>query len=125
MGLIDTTFASLPTQLLADWGTNVTYIKAGTTETYNPVTGAVTSTETSLTVRAYIGKIEPKEFEGFYQTTDIKVIIGTSELGTYYPTVRDRIQYTETGVTKVGRIIDIQTYRGDNPVLHTLIVRPQ
>ena len=125
MGLIDTTFASLPTQLLADWGTNVTYIKAGTTETYNPVTGAITSTETSLTVRAYIGKIEPKEFEGFYQTTDIKMIIGTSELGTYYPTVRDRVQYTEAGTTKVGRIIDIQTYRGDNPVLHTLIVRPQ
>jgi hypothetical protein len=125
MGLIDTTFGNLPTQLLADWGTNITYIKAGATETYDPNTGAITSTETSLTVRAYIGKIEPKEFEGFYQTTDIKLIIGTAELGTYYPSVRDRIQYTETGTTKVGRIIDIQTYRGDNPVLHTLIVRPQ
>lgn len=125
MGLIDTTFAALPTQLLADWGINVTYIKAGTTETYNPVTGGITSTETSLTVRAYIGKIEPKEFDGFYQTTDLKIIVGTNELGTYYPTVRDRIQYTEAGTTKVGRIIDIQTYRGDNPVLHTLIVRPQ
>jgi len=125
MGLIDTTFGNLPTQLLADWGTNITYIKAGATETYDPNTGAITSTETSLTVRAYIGRIEPKEFEGFYQTTDIKVIIGTAELSTYYPSVRDRIQYTEAGTTKVGRIIDIQTYRGDNPILHTLIVRPQ
>jgi hypothetical protein len=125
MGLIDTTFGSIPAQLLSDWGTNITYIKAGTTETYSPATGAITSTETSLTVRAYIGKVEPKEFEGFYQTTDIKVIIGTKELGTYYPTVRDRIQYTEGGATKVGRIINVQSYRGDNPVLHTLLVRPQ
>ncbi len=125
MALIDTIFQPIPVSLLADFGQNVTYIKAGTTETYNPVTGSITSTETSTTVRAFIGKIEPKEFEGFYQTTDLKVIIGTSELGTYYPTIRDRIQYTEAGTTKVARIIDINTYRGDNPVLHTLIVRPQ
>lgn len=125
MALIDTIFQPIPASLLADFGQNVTYIKAGTTETYNPATGAITSTETNITVRAYIGKIEPKEFEGFYQTTDLKFIIGTSELGTHYPTIRDRIQYTEAGVTKVGRIIDINTYRGDNPVLHTLIVRPQ
>jgi hypothetical protein len=125
MALIDDIFQPIPASLLADFGQNVTYIKAGTTETYNPATGAITSTETSTTVRAFIGKIEPKEFDGFYQTTDLKVTIGTDELGTYYPTIRDRIQYTEAGTTKVGRIIDINTYRGDNPVLHTLIVRPQ
>lgn len=125
MALIDDIFQPIPASILADFGQNVTYIKAGTTETYNPATGAITSTETSTTVRAFIGKLEPKELDGFYQTTDLKFTIGTIELGTYYPTVRDRIQYTEAGVTKVGRIIDINTYRGDSPVLHTLIVRPQ
>lgn len=125
MALIDDIFKPVPTSLLADFGQDVTYIKAGSTETYSPTTGAITSTETTITVRAYIGKIEPKELDGFYQTTDLKFIIGTAELGTYYPTVRDRVQYTEAGTTKVGRIIDINTYRGDNPVLHTLIVRPQ
>lgn len=125
MALIDDIFKPVPTSLLTDFGQDVAYIKAGSTETYSPATGAITSTETTVTVRAYIGKIEPKELDGFYQTTDLKFIIGTTELGTYYPTVRDRIQYTEAGVTKVGRIIDINTYRGNNPVLHTIIVRPQ
>lgn len=125
MALIDDIFQPIPASLLADFGQNVTYIKAGTTETYNPVTGGITSTETSSTVRAFIGKVEPKELDSFYQTTDLKITIGTNELGTYYPTIRDRIQFTEAGTTKVGRIIDINTYRGDNPVLHTLIVRPQ
>lgn len=125
MALIDDIFQPIPASLLADFGQNVTYIKAGTTETYNPVTGGITSTETSTTVRAFIGKVAPKELDSFYQTTDLKITIGTNELGTYYPTIRDRIQFTEAGTTKVGRIIDINTYRGDNPVLHTLIVRPQ
>ena len=47
------------------------------------------------------------------------------ELGTYYPKAKDSIQYAEDGVNKVGRIISINTSRGDNPILHTVIVRPQ
>jgi len=50
---------------------------------------------------------------------------GNKELGTYYPKVKDSIQYAEDGVNKVGRIISINTSRGDNPILHTVIVRPQ
>jgi hypothetical protein len=124
MGLIDTTFGSIPASILGDWGQNLTYIKAGT-DTYNTTTGTVTSTDTNIPVRALISNATPEEFEGFYQTNDIKIIIGAAELGNYYPGVRDRIQYTESSVTKVGRIISIKTYRGDSPILHTLLVRPQ
>ena len=42
-----------------------------------------------------------------------------------HPNIKDRIQYTEDGVTKVARIISINTSRGDNPILHTFIARPQ
>jgi len=125
MGLIDTTFAPLPTAILADWGQDITYIKTTTPRTYNPTTGSVTGADTNVTVKGVILRLTPRESEGLYQSTDVKVIIGSSELGTYYPTEADRIQYTQAGVTREAKIIAITSYRGDNPVMHTLIVRPQ
>jgi hypothetical protein len=125
MSLVDTTFAAIPAQLLADWGQNVTYLKANTSPTYNANTGEVSGADTSLTVRALIFEAKPEEFESTYQTSDLKVIIGNAELGTYVPSVRDRIQYSQNGSTKTGRIIMCRTSRGENPVVHTILLRPQ
>ena len=125
MGLIDDTFASIPTGILADWGQTITYIKTATPRTYDPTTGNVTGSDTNVTLKGVITRLTPRESEGLYQTTDLKVIIGNSELGTYYPTEADRIQYTQAGATREAKIISITSYRGDSPVMHTLIVRPQ
>ena len=125
MGLIDTTFAPIPTSVLNDWGQTITYIKTTTPRTYDPTTGAVTGADTTVQVKAVITRLNPRESEGLYQTTDLKVIIGTAELGTYYPTEADRIQYTQDSVTREAKIIAITSYRGDNPVMHVLIARPQ
>lgn len=125
MGLIDTTFASIPASILNDWGQTITYIKTTTPRTYNPTTGAVTGADTNVTVKGVITRLNPRESEGLYQSTDIKVIIGAAELGSYYPTEADRIQYNQDGVTREAKIIAITSYRGDNPIMHTLIARPQ
>jgi hypothetical protein len=125
MGRIDTTFAPIAGPLLRDWGQDITYIKTNTPRTYNPTTGAVTGADTNVTVRALIVRLNPRESEGLYQTTDIKVIIGSAELGTYYPTEADRIRYLQDGAIREAKILNVTTYRGDNPVLHTLIARPQ
>ena len=125
MGLIDTTFAPIPTAVLNDWGQTITYIKTATPRTYDPTTGTVTGADTNVSVKAVITRINPRESEGLYQSTDLKIIIGTAELGTYYPTEADRIQYTQDGATREAKIIAITSYRGDNPVMHTLIARPQ
>jgi hypothetical protein len=125
MSQIDTVFQSIPAPLLKDWGQTITYIKTSTPRTYDPTTGNVTGADTNVTVKGVITRVNPRESEGLYQTTDLKVIIGTAELGTYYPTEADRIQYLQAGVTREAKIIAITTYRGDNPVLHTLIARPQ
>jgi hypothetical protein len=125
MGLIDDTFAPIPTSVLADWGQNITYIKTTTPRTYDPTTGNVTGSDTNVTVKAVITRVTPRESEGLYQATDVKFIFGSSELGTYYPTEADRIQYTQAGVTREAKIIDVNTYRGDAPVLHIVIARPQ
>jgi hypothetical protein len=125
MGLIDTTFAPIPTSLLNDWGQTLTYIKTATPRTYDPTTGNVSGADTTVSVKGVIIRLSPRESEGLYQSTDLKILIGSSELGTYYPTQADRIQYTQAGATREAKIIAITTYRGDNPIYHSLIVRPQ
>ena len=125
MGLIDDTFKPLPTAILADWGQTITYIKTTTPRTYNPTTGAVTGADTTVSVKGIISRITARESEGLYQSTDLKVIIGAAELDNYYPTEADRIQYTQDSVTREAKIINVNSYRGDSPVMHTLIVRPQ
>ena len=125
MSKIDDTFSEIPTKIFADWGQDITYIKTTTPRTYDPNTGSVFGADTNVTVRGIISRLTPRESEGLYQTTDVKILIGTSELGDYYPTEADRVQYPQAGVTREAKIINVLTYRGDNPVYHTLIVRPQ
>lgn len=125
MALIDDVFGSIPPAILADWGQNVTYIKAGLPSTYNPTTGTVTTSETTVTVKAVITSVNPSEYEGLYQTTDVKIIFGAGELGDYYPSEADRIQYPQAGETREAKLISIETKRGDSPILHTVIARPQ
>jgi hypothetical protein len=125
MGLIDTTFAAIPKSILDDWGQDITYIKTTTPRTYTPSTGAVTGADTTVTVKGVILRLTPAESDGLYQTTDLKVIIGNDELGSYYPTQADRVQYSQDSATREAKIINVTTYRGDSPVMHVLVVRPQ
>ena len=125
MGLIDATFASIPNSLMPVWGQNLTYVKTTTPRTYDPATGAITGADTEVSLKGVILRLTPRESEGLYQSTDLKIILGTTELGTYYPSEADRIKYTQDGATREAKIISITTYRGDNPVYHSLIVRPQ
>ena len=125
MSFIDNTFKSLPEQLLGTFGIDVTYIKTATSQTYNTTTGEVSGSDTNVSMKALISSVSGSTYEGTSQTTDLKIIFGNKELGTYYPKVKDSIQYAEDGVNKVARIISINTSRGDNPILHTVIARPQ
>ena len=125
MAAIDDIFGSIPAQVLSQFGQDITYVKTTTPRTYNPTSGAVTGSDTNVTVKGIISQINSSENEGVYQTSDLSVLIGASELGNYYPTQADRIQYTQAGSTVQAKIISIKTYRGDQPVYHSLVVRVQ
>ena len=125
MAAIDDIFGSIPAQVLSQFGQDITYVKTTTPRTYNPTTGAVTGSDTSVSVKAIISQINSNENEGVYQGTDLRVLIGAEELGNYYPTQADRIQYTQAGSTVEGKITSVTTYRGDEPVYHSLVVRVQ
>ena len=125
MAKIDDVFGNVPASVLNTWGQTLTFVKTTTPRTYNPTTGAVTGSDTNVSVKGVILDINSSEDEGLYQTTDLKIVIGANELGDYYPTEADRVQYPQAGVTREAKIIRIQTARGDKPIFHTLIVRPQ
>ena len=125
MAAIDDIFGSIPTQVLSQFGQTLTYVKTTTPRTYNPTTGAVTGSDTSVSVKGIISEINSSESDGVYQQTDVRVLIGASELGNYYPTQADRVQYTQAGATVEGKITSVRTYRGDEPIYHELIVRVQ
>ena len=125
MAKIDDVFGNVPASVLNTWGQTLTFVKTTTPRTYNPTTGAVTGSDTNVSVKGVILDINSSEDEGLYQTTDLKIVIGASELGDYYPTEADRVQYEQAGATREGKIISIKTARGDKPIFHTLIVRPQ
>ena len=125
MAKIDDVFGNVPASILSSWGQTLSFVKTTTPRTYNPTTGAVTGADTNVSVKGVITQINSSEDDGLYQTTDLKVVIGANELGDYYPTEADRIQYPQAGSTKEGKFINIQTARGDKPIFHTLIVRPQ
>ena len=125
MAKIDDVFGNVPASVLNTWGQTLTFVKTTTPKTYNPTTGAVTGSDTNVTVKGVITTINSNEDEGLYQSTDLKIVIGANELGDYYPTEADRVQYPQAGATREGKIININTARGDKPIFHTLIVRPQ
>jgi len=125
MAKIDDVFGNVPASVLNTWGQTLTFVKTTTPRTYNPTTGAVTGSDTNVSVKGVILDINSSEDEGLYQATDLKIVIGANELGDYYPTEADRVQYPQAGATREAKIIRIQTARGDKPIFHTLIVRPQ
>ena len=125
MAKIDTIFSNIPTKVLSQFGQDITYVKTTTPRTYNPTTGAVTGSDTSVTVKGVISQVNSSESEGVLQGTNVTVLIGASELGDNYPTQADRIQYSRAGSTVEGKIISVRTYRGDKPVYHSLSVRIQ
>ena len=125
MAAIDDIFGSIPAQVLSQFGQDITYVKTTTPRTYNPTTGAVTGSDTTVSVKGVISQVNSSESEGVLQGTNVTVLIGASELGDYYPTQADRIQYSRAGSTVEGKIISVRTYRGDKPVYHSLSVRIQ
>ena len=125
MAAIDDIFGSIPAQVLSKFGQDITYVKTTTPRTYNPTTGAVTGSDTTVSVKGIISRVNSGENDGLYQGTSVRILIGASELGDYYPTQADRIQYTQAGSTVEGKIISVRTYRGDEPVYHSLLVRIQ
>ena len=52
-------------------------------------------------------------------------MLDAEQINNEYMTVNDMFRITFDGVLRDCKIIEVKTYRGDNPILFTGIVRPQ
>ena len=125
MSRVDTVFGPIPGPLIHEWGLPMVFVRNTGPGVYNSVTGEVTTAETRINVTAVITKVNPKEYSGIYQATDLKILIDPAQVGGIDITTQDRWEYTEGTTTRTAKVIDITAYRGDNPVFFSCIARPQ
>jgi hypothetical protein len=132
MALTDGIFSSIPGPLISQFGINATYVKASQNEAYNPNTGTVSGSSVEVPVKIVIADLKPEEMNGsifqqnspnLYQQSTVKILIAASSLGSYYPRVTDSIKYSQDGKTRTAKIVAINSYRGDSPIMHSVIAR--
>ena len=125
MSKVDTIFGPIPGPLIQEWGLPMVFVRNTGPGVYNSVTGEVTSAEIRINVTAVITKVNPKEYSGIYQATDLKILIDPAQVGGIDITTQDHWEYAEGSATRTAKNIDVTTYRGDNPVFFSCIARPQ
>jgi hypothetical protein len=123
MSLVDQVFGGIPGPLIQQWGISAVYLKASVNQQYDPTTGTVMGCEQEIPVKIVPTQLRPEEVQGFYQMTDVKILISASSLGSYYPQTTDSIRYSQDGIERTAKIIGMMSYRGDNPILHVVVAR--
>jgi hypothetical protein len=123
MALVDSIFSSIPGPLISQFGINATYVKASQNQTYNPETGTVMGYSSEIPIKIVISELKPEEMQGLYQQTDVKIIFAADALSGYYPQTTDSIKYLQNGSSRTAKIIGMFSYRGDNPIMHSVVAR--
>tara|TARA_R100000655_G_scaffold109136_1_gene162804 strand:+ start:601 stop:987 length:387 start_codon:yes stop_codon:yes gene_type:complete len=125
-GSLDTAFKSLAKQVVADLGsaldTTITYTRkvAGT---YNTATGSLATTDTAYAdIKVPIEFIKSEESEG-RELRQAKLYITPDLIGNNQPTFQDEVILNYAGASQTAQIVDIDTKKGGQAYLFTLLVR--
>jgi hypothetical protein len=124
-GQLDTLLKSVAKQVVADLGssldTTITYTKKAS-GTYNTSTGAYTTTDTSYSIKVPIEFIRSEEDEG-KEMRNAKLYITPDLIGDNQVDFDDEIQLTYAGETRTAQIYDLDTKKGGQIYLFTILVR--
>jgi len=125
-GALDTAFKSLAKSVVADLGsaldTTITYA-VKTEGSYNVAAGKqIEVTTTYSDIKVPIEFIKSVEDEG-RETRQAKLYVTPDLIGDHQPTFRDEITLSYAGSSCVAQIFDIDTKRGGQVYLHTLLVK--
>ena len=125
-GALDTAFKAIAKQVVADLGstldTTITYTRkvAGT---YNTATGALATTDTAYSnIKVPVEFIQAEEDEG-REIRRAKLYITPDLIGDNQPTFQDEVTLTYAGANQTAQIVDIDTKRGGQVYLYTVMVR--
>ena len=125
-GALDTAFKSLAKSVVADLGsaldTTITY-SVKTEGSYNVAAGKqieVTTTYSDIKVPIEFIKSEQDEERELRQA---KLYVTPDLIGDHQPTFRDEVTLSYAGSTHVAQIVDVDTKRGGQVYLHTILVK--
>jgi hypothetical protein len=118
-GQLDTALKQIAKQVVSQLGdsldTTIIYTRKSSTS-YNTSTGAVTTSDTSYTIKVPVEFIQSSEETGF-QENIARIYITPDLIGDSQPLLSDEITLTFSGSTRVAKITDVRTLRGGQEYL--------
>ena len=118
-GQLDTALKQIAKQVVSQLGdsldTTIIYTRKSSTS-YNTSTGAVTTSDTSYTIKVPVEFIQSSEETGF-QENIARVFVTPDLIGDSQPLLSDEITLTFSGSTRVAKITDVRTLRGGQEYL--------
>ena len=123
-GQLDTALKQIAKQVVSQLGdsldTTIIYTRKSSTS-YNTSTGAVTTSDTSYTIKVPVEFIQSSEETGF-QENIARVFVTPDLIGNNQPLLSDEITLTFSGSTRVAKITDVRTLRGGQEYLFRIDV---
>tara|TARA_B100000427_G_C14984044_1_gene366628 strand:+ start:69 stop:452 length:384 start_codon:yes stop_codon:yes gene_type:complete len=118
-GQLDALLKNVAKQVVSQLGdsldTTIVYTRKLSTS-YNTSTGAVTTSDTSYTIKVPVEFIQSTEETG-YQENVARIFITPNLIGDSQPLLSDEITLTFSGSTRVAKITDVRTLRGGQEYL--------
>jgi len=118
-GQLDSVLKSVAKQVVSQLGdsldTTIIYTRKLSTS-YNTSTGAVTTSDTSYTIKVPVEFVQSTEETG-YQENVARIYITPDLIGDSQPLLSDEITLTFSGSTRVAKITDVRTLRGGQEYL--------
>ena len=124
-GQLDSLFKNVAKSVVADLGKSfdhtITYTRKAS-PTYNTSTGALTTTDTSYSIKAPVEFIDAEEEEG-REERKARLYVTPDQIGDNQPTFEDTVTLDYAGSNRVAQITDIRTMKGGQEYLYQLLVR--
>lgn len=112
---------SVVSQLGASLDHSITYTKKAS-PSYNTSTGVLTTTDTSYSIKVPISFIKSEEETG-QEMRQAKLYITPDQIGDNQADLDDEITLSFGGSNRVAQIVDIDTKRGGQVYLFSILVR--
>jgi|TARA_R100001443_G_scaffold43002_1_gene56193 hypothetical protein len=118
-GQLDTALKNIAKQVVSQLGdsldTTIIYTRKLSTS-YNTSTGAVTTSDTSYTIKVPVEFVQSTEESGFQENV-ARVYITPDLIGDSQPLLSDEVTLTFSGSTRVAKITNVRTLRGGQEYL--------
>ena len=118
-GQLDSLSKNVAKQVVSQLGdsldTTIIYTRKASAS-YNTSTGAITTSDTSYTIKVPVEFIQSSEETGFQENV-ARIYITPDLIGDSQPLLSDEITLTFSGSTRVSKITDVRTLRGGQEYL--------